>query len=112
MKQTPRSRLYSSRGARNPAVHAGQIVAVRVAEKRGKPDLVLARTPVEPDEVKRKHGSREPRLQREREAGEKNDVAEVHRVAAPAVGAARHEPLGRNLDSGTAPAHAQAVAAY
>jgi len=48
-------------------------------------------------------------MQAEREAGEENQVTEVHGIAAVGEGAARHQPLGRIVHPRSATAEAQPV---
>src|SRR5438093_10956072 len=116
MRQTRRTK--SQRTARpfsektgNPALHSSEILAVRISEKLRKPCLVIARAPMEPREVKREHARGDPRVQRKYEPREKNQVTQIHRVAAVAVGPAGHEALRRIRKPGPAAALAQAVVA-
>src|SRR5204862_357890 len=73
--------------------------------------FVIAHAPVEPRGVEHEHRRGEPRVERDSEPREKNQVTEVHRVAAKAVRAARHQALGRNRDPGPPAAFARAVVA-
>src|SRR6266702_495350 len=91
----------------NPAFHSSEILAVRISEKLRKPCLVIARAPMEPREVNREHAQSDPRVQREHEPRKKNQVPEIHRIAAVAVWPADHESLRRNREAGPAAAFAR-----
>src|SRR5258707_14546391 len=91
----------------NPAFHAGEILAVGISEERREARLVIADAPMEPREVKREHAHSDPRVQREYDSGKKNQVPEIHRIAAVAVWPADHESLRGNREAGPAAAFAR-----
>src|SRR5712671_4812465 len=101
----------SSVNARYPPFHARAVVAIGLAEKLREARFVAARAPIEPDGMERKKGRAEPRVQGQREAGEKDQMPEIHRVARVAIGAADHEALRRIGETGTAAAFARAEVA-
>src|SRR5258708_32244235 len=57
------------------------------------------------------HGERDPRPERDGEAREEDEMAEVHRIAHPAVRPALDDVIGRNREARTATADARAVVA-
>ena len=83
-------------------------MAIRFAEKLREMGFVAASAAVEPEKVKREYGGGEPRAESEREAGEEDQVAEVHRVARIAIRTGDDEPLGRVREAGATAALAQA----
>src|SRR2546425_4824546 len=91
----------------NPAFHAGEIVAVGVSEERREARLVIAHAPVEPHSMEGEHCRGDPRVQREYDSGKKNQVPEIHRIAAVAVWPADHESLRGPREAGRAAAFAR-----
>src|SRR6266581_6507659 len=91
----------------NPAFHAGEILAVGISEERREARLVIAHAPVEPHSMEGENCRGDPRVQREYGSGKKNQVPEIHRIAAVAVWSADHESLRRNREAGPAAAFAR-----
>src|SRR5581483_599739 len=105
-------RAARSEQAGDPAPDARLVVEVRLAEALGETALVAEHAELEPDDRVRGDRGRERRAQRQREADEEDDVAEVHRVAAPRERPARDQALGRGVHAGTAAAASDAVPAH
>src|SRR6267143_2347934 len=93
----------------DPALYARAILAVAIPEKSAEARLVVARAPVEPRGVEHEHHRGKPRVERESEPREKDQVPEVHRVAAVAIRSRGDEPLRRNRQSRPAAAFAQPI---
>src|SRR5258705_3688319 len=85
------------------------MLAEATPEKSAEAGLVVARAPVEPRGVEHEHHRGEPRVERESDPREKNQVAEVHRVAAVTIRSRGDEPLRRNRQSRPAAAFAQPI---
>src|SRR5262249_40064687 len=86
----------------NPSLHAGTIGCVLGAENFLQPRFVMEHPAMKPDRTNGEQDQRKPRPERDREAGEKDEMAEIHGVAREPIGAEVNDPLWRDLHAGTA----------
>src|SRR5262249_7699879 len=85
-----------------PTFYARAITQIVGAENPFEPRFVLQHAAMEPERTSDQHDQRKPRPERQRESSQKNEMAEIHRVAREPIGAEANDPRARHSQPGGA----------
>src|SRR5262249_46912830 len=95
----------------NPSLHARTIVQILSSKYLFEPRFVLHYAAMEPERASGEHDQGQPRPECDREAGEENEMPEIHGVAREPIRAEVNDALRRHLHARSSTRARMAIAA-